>query len=94
MAGHTYICVVWKHDHPDEPTELWSELDERRFEVRKVELWRDGRVGFADQRRSAENTRLGIEAVPSVHEINAQAEFDAKETDRNSFERLWRTAAS
>ena len=90
MAAHTYIVVLWKHDHPNEPVELWGELDETRFEVRKIELWLDGRAGFADQHHSAEGTRLGTEAVPLIQAINAQREFDANETDQFSFEQVWR----
>jgi hypothetical protein len=36
----THIVVTWHHQHPDEPVELFSELDDERFEVRKVEVSR------------------------------------------------------
>jgi hypothetical protein len=42
-----YIKVVWKHDHPEEPIVLYSELDEDRWEVRKVEVFRVGSAGYA-----------------------------------------------
>src|SRR5258705_13531981 len=41
-----YIRVRWKHALPDEPVELLSELDSESWEVRKVEVFRDGRLGF------------------------------------------------
>ncbi len=31
----TYLRVGWKHQHPDEPVILYSELDAERWEVRK-----------------------------------------------------------
>jgi hypothetical protein len=40
MTMH-YIKVFWKHQHRDEPVELYSELDDGRWEVRKVEVSRD-----------------------------------------------------
>jgi len=51
MNGYSYIRVRWLHNHPDDPVELWSELDSERFEIRKVEVWHDGRVGFASRDR-------------------------------------------
>jgi hypothetical protein len=47
----TYIKVGWKHGHHDYPVILYSELDARRFEVRKVEVFRNGRCGWASDRR-------------------------------------------
>lgn len=38
-----YIDVAWRHDFADEPVRLVSELDELRFETRKLEFFRDGR---------------------------------------------------
>ena len=36
MTDRTYIRVRWlhdRHDHPDDPIDLWSELDESRLET-------------------------------------------------------------
>jgi hypothetical protein len=44
------------------PVVLYSELDDNRFEVRKVEVFRDGRLGYADAVRSSGGTGLGLEA--------------------------------
>jgi hypothetical protein len=45
--------VLWHHDRPDEPVALYSEIDSG-FEVRKVEVHRDGRHEYADRSRSTE----------------------------------------
>ena len=37
-----YICVEWEHDMEDEPYLIYSELDEERMEVRKIEFYRNG----------------------------------------------------
>src|SRR6185295_1628385 len=37
-----YVKVWWKHDNPSMPTLLYSELDERRWETRKIEIFGDG----------------------------------------------------
>ncbi|CAN0620355.1 conserved protein of unknown function [Burkholderia multivorans] len=83
------IGVVWKHAFEAEPVRLISVLDKDRYEVRKLEFFRDGRVGFADATRSALGTELGKIPVPSVAEINADPQFKAREATFEMFETLW-----
>jgi uncharacterized protein DUF6881 len=90
MSGASYIRVRWLHDHPDDPVDLWSELDAERFEVRKVEIWRDGRVGFASRGRESGGTMLGTVATPPLSEIAADPEFEPEEISEVEFERFWR----
>jgi hypothetical protein len=87
-----YIHVSWLHDDLDEPSELYSELDEESFEVRKVEVYRDGRVGFADSSESTGSTRLGLVPVPSLGEIADDPEFRPEEISRAEFEQMWDSA--
>ena len=37
-----YVLVEWEHDLDDEPYMIYSELDESRREVRRVEFYRNG----------------------------------------------------
>ena len=37
-----YVLVEWDHDLDDEPYRIYSELDDSRCEVRKVEFFRNG----------------------------------------------------
>ncbi|WP_174931223.1 DUF6881 domain-containing protein [Burkholderia lata] len=83
------IDVAWKHAFEAEPIRLVSVLDRDRYEVRKLEFFRDGRVGFADEARSSHGTELGTVPVPSLVEINADPEFDAREITLEGFETLW-----
>ncbi|WP_423760502.1 DUF6881 domain-containing protein [Burkholderia sp. NLJ2] len=83
------IDVAWKHAIDTEPVRLVSVLDRDRYEVRKLEIFRDGRVGFADETRSSQGTELGTVPVPSLAEINADPEFEARETTLELFEALW-----
>ena len=91
-----YIKVIWHHQFPSEPTVLYSELDDQRFELRKVELFSDGRAGFASSTRSssAPLCRLGVEPVPSNDEINKDEQFDVFLIDEREFERAWELAQS
>ncbi|WP_431822923.1 DUF6881 domain-containing protein [Burkholderia sp. F1] len=88
------IDVAWKHAFEAEPVRLISLLDQDRYEVRKLEFFRDGRVGFADATRSMLGTELGEIPVPSLAEINADPQFDARETTLEAFQALWSSHAA
>ena len=85
-----YISVIWKHSHPDEPVRLASELDGERFEIRKLEFFPDGSVGFACKEGCSASTRLGEVTVPSLAEINEDPEFEGVTITKNEFDQLWR----
>ena len=89
----TYIRVKWLHDSPTDPVVLLSELDDARFEHRKVEIYRDGRRDFADEQHESGDTRLGELPLPTIEELSADAEFVAEAMDKEEFEKEWRLAA-
>jgi hypothetical protein len=60
-----YLRVAWKHHHPDEPVILYSELDDYRWEVRSIEVFRDGQCGYASAEGSSGGTQLGSVPLPS-----------------------------
>jgi hypothetical protein len=85
----TYIDVSWLHSDPDFPVRLVSEIGPDHYETRKLEFWSDGRVGYASKVGTSQNTRLGIEPVPSLEEINSDGEFRGEAIDALAFEMLW-----
>jgi hypothetical protein len=89
MAEHSYIRVYWLHASSDDPVELWSELDVHCEETRKVEIWRDGRAGYASFDKEVGGTRLGKVAVPMVDEINSDPQFRAEIIAEADFETRW-----
>ena len=89
MAMYSYIRVRWFHSSPDDPVELWSELDADREEVRKVEIWTDGRVGYASSEGETGGTRLGKVAVPPLNEIDLDAQFQTEAITKADFEMCW-----
>ncbi len=84
-----YISVIWKHNHRDEPVRLVSELDGERFEIRKLEFFLDGSVGFASKEGESASTRLGEVTVPPLSEINEDLEFEGVAITKNEFDELW-----
>ena len=78
----------------DDPVELLSELDEARFETRKVDVFADGRLQAASKDFGTGDTWLSYEPIPSLDDINSQTEFDAVEITREAFETIWAAALS
>ena len=86
-----YIDVAWIHDFPDAPIRLVSELDELRLEIRKLEFYRSGIVGFASAEGATADTQLGVVPVPLLNEINEDQQFKGTAMDEVAFDDLWRT---
>lgn len=85
-----YIDVTWLHQSQDDPIRLVSELDADRHEVRKLEIFRNGTVGFASQLKHSPGTQLGYGGpIPSLDEINQGVEFHAAAISAGEFEKLW-----
>lgn len=61
-----YIDVEWKHETANELIRLVSELGENRYEVRKLEFFRDGTVGFAEAIRITMSAELGTAPAPPI----------------------------
>ena len=85
----TYICVHWKKPHPGEPSYLYSELDRQRYELRKVEIFPDGRRGFADANEEFGGTRLGETDVPTLEVLAGDADLEAEAITADAFQRQW-----
>jgi hypothetical protein len=85
----TYIKVKWIHPHSNEPVWLYSELDDSRWETRKVEVYADGHYGFASSIESSGSTRLGDAPIPVLAEIASNPEFEPLEITKEEFEEVW-----
>jgi hypothetical protein len=86
----SYIHSTWRSAPPDSPHEFYSELDPQRFETRKIEIFADGRVGYASAAGTTQDTRLSIEPLPTVSEIRAQGEFEINEITKSDFDAAWK----
>ncbi|CAM4174576.1 DUF6881 domain-containing protein [Paracidovorax anthurii] len=89
-----YLKVRWNHANPNDPVLLMSELDADRYEVRKVEVFADKRLGFAGKDQSSEKTILGEKPVPSASDIAADSQFVVETLDAEEFEKIWLAAVS
>ena len=87
-----YVMVEWAHEAADEPVRLLYELDADGHEQRKVEEYRDGTMHTADTAHGQGTTFLAWEAHPSLAQINADPQFQARAITAQEFEQAWRTA--
>jgi len=91
----TFLYAKWKNAPADSPVEFFSELDDARWERRKVEVFADGHMGYASAAKSSsDGTRLSIVPLPPLNEITRQIEFDAKMISSDEFEAAWRRATA
>lgn len=84
-----FIDVTWVHNNSSDPVRLVSELDAERNETRKLEFYRNGRVGFASEFSNSPDTMLSIEPVPQLEEINSDPQFVGVVMSSADFESLW-----
>jgi hypothetical protein len=84
-----HIRVQWLHTCPDEPATLYCELDDEGWEIRKVEIFPDGRIGFASAEGGGRPTVLGEKPVPPLEDIAADPQFRLAMIGKEEFESLW-----
>lgn len=87
----TYICVKWKHSFPDEPILLYSELDSDRWEVRKIDVFPDGRKDYAGPDGESGVSFLCTEVFPPLEAMNDDPQFEASYISEDEFEKVWET---
>jgi hypothetical protein len=88
----TYIKVAWTHNFETEPVEIWSELDQNRMELRKVERFRNGTLTFAGPTGTLGETQLGESSLPSLDIISQDTQFAPAIITQDEFEQMWRIA--
>ena len=85
-----YVKYIWIHEREKYPILFYSQLDSDRFEVRKIELWKNGKIGLASEDFKVGETDLGEIAMPELDEFNLDPEFCAFEISEEEFEIIWR----
>jgi len=88
----SYVKVRWHHDGGDDPIILYHEIASDRREIRRVELFEDGRLQSSDRVDPEAATSLSLEPLPTLEEIRSQPEFDVVEIDQSAFEDVWTRA--
>lgn len=84
-----YIDVLWLRAKDELPVRIVSELDAHRFEVRKLEFFRNGSTGFAEADFAFGGTELEPAPVPLLELLNADPQRHGAEISAEEFEVLW-----
>ncbi|MBK6435912.1 MAG: hypothetical protein IPF83_08660 [Rhodanobacteraceae bacterium] len=84
-----HVLVQWIPTIEAESIFVALELDDRGLEARRVEVFPDGRIGYADGNHSVDGAELSVIPTPHARNINAQTPFVAKDISLEDFERYW-----
>ena len=86
-----YVKIEWIHSVSDAPVTIYSELNDKLWDQRKVEVFRDGSIGYADQNEEAGGTILGLEPWPDLDVLGNEPEFQISYITQSEFETRWNT---
>lgn len=84
-----YWKVVWHHEFPDEPVEIYNEIGEDGYERRKVERFRDGSNTWADVNMRQGGSVLSEIPVGDIDDVREEPDFSAWTISKDEFERIW-----
>ena len=88
----TYVWITYHHNEEDEPSEVYSELDENRLEVRTVEFFRNG-LSFSYGEERGNFDALSKEPFPEdLRALNVSGEQEARAISRSFFQEIWNQA--
>ena len=90
----TYLKVKWIRAPSYRPVLIYSELDHERWELRKVEIFPDGRMLYADPEVEFEETGLSTMPYPSFEKIAADPELEPEVISKAEFEKVWAMATA
>jgi hypothetical protein len=94
----TYLKVKWDHSSfpfsPNRPVFIYSELDRERWELRKVEIFPNGRMGYASPDVAVGGTDLSTEPLPSLKDIATDPVFEPAAISKAEFDEIWAKATA
>ena len=61
----TYFLANWQHDDPGDPIRIYEEVSDKRYELRKIEEFADGRLIRSDRVAPELATSLSWEPLPA-----------------------------
>lgn len=80
--------ILWHHDDPACPVEVFSELGNDGYETRKVHIFRDGRHDYADETRWTKDTELGDQRVEE-EDKESTPELEMMRVSSEQFNTAW-----
>jgi hypothetical protein len=90
----TYVFSKSLDNAPKDPLEYYVEFDALRNEIRKVEVYPDGRIGYATQEKNTPGTELGLLHAPPFSEILKIEGLDSRQITAQEFQVMWQKAVA
>ncbi|MFB6457020.1 hypothetical protein ACE38W_17245 [Chitinophaga sp. Hz27] len=84
-----YVKIYWLHREEDEAEVQLIELDELRFECRKIELYPDGTFGIANSNFNFGGTALSDQPLPQLENLGNDHDLVAESISHEGFENTW-----
>lgn len=89
-----YLKVKWIHEHADEPYLIYGELSDELEELRKIEIFKNGKIGYAQLNGVEYNAFSSTCNWPKKEEIESDPQFQVTVIMPHEFEILWKQALS
>lgn len=87
-----YLKIDWKNGAPADPATYFCEIDDEGWELRRVEIFQNGKMAYADRQLAVGCEGLGLAQVPSLSKIRQDPEIEAWEISENDFDFMWEKA--
>lgn len=92
--GWSYIKITYAERGARDPVMVFAELDEDRYEFRKVEIFANGLLGFADYSFYTPTTATSDDPLPSMEELAKLPEVvEAELISPEEFQEEWLVAS-
>lgn len=90
-----YLKVTWLHDNPEDPVEMYSEINDEGWEQRRVDCYANGRKDIAGRGIETGKTILAeVPVLETPEEIAEDSQFRSELISNSKFEEIWESAAA
>lgn len=86
-----YYRVEW-NEIGENPVLFYSEIDDGRWEKRKIEIFKDGSIGIAGLGEEGGGSYLSVEPWPSHYDLGVGDSIVVSEISCEAFEEIWRVS--
>ncbi|MGH1349426.1 MAG: DUF6881 domain-containing protein [Methyloligellaceae bacterium] len=92
--AESWFFGTWLTASEDEPYQYYDELDNERWTIRCVRKYRDGTLIANSYDDENWRDTMPEGPIPSLKEINSNAEFIARDISKSDFETIWKKAVT
>jgi hypothetical protein len=91
-----YYKITWEHNFETDPLFIFGEINDKLWETRRVEIYRDESYRYTDGKKKVGNIYLAENKMDEkLLNVNGKSERESVHIDyisKDEFERVWNTA--